>query len=985
MLPMIKIEPLERRRHLDATISFAPHVDFTAGTKPVALATADFNADGNADLAVADFASDSINIFLGNGADAFTAGAVLQTGYSPVAVLTGDFNGDGSPDIAALCASTSANAPVTVAVFLSTGSDTFSAAEITTVAASAPANDPVAFTAADLNGDKKLDLAVTDYDNETVSILFGNNTGLFGTPVVYPGNSNPSAIVAGKFTGGSVPDLAITTVAPDPTTLVPAKSVSLLDNDGTGNFSLGQNIQLSTNSGDTSALFAADVTGVGAPDLVVGNTNSTASVLLNTGGQFELSSTPPLPAASTAVSAADFNLDGTIDLVSANGGTSAATSANSVSVISGNGDGTYVAALNFPTGTQPDDVVVADFNNDGKPDIATANAGGTVSILLNNTVTATIGTRTALTVSAASVPAGTSVDLTATVTPVATSKLPGETTPTGTVDYYDGSTFLGSAVITPGTSQAVFTENSLTVGSHRLTAVYQGDVGYSLSTSAAVTESITPTATQGPDLTAVFVSGSLPATVVPGETGTIKIRVTNSGNTLAAGVITNGLYLSLDTILDSSDLPVTLRGGLAKSSIHLKPGQSATLTGTYAIPAGIPLASYYPLVWVNQTGALAESKATNNVAIGPSAYSVLDAFGNVAGRPNIALQLTDADGTLATFRMTGPGDGTINVGDDGLDLSLDGTTTASSLTVTSRGGDSSFSISNLTADSVMGSIRAASVSITDSITLPDGASAITIGSIGREGTITLGAGPATALSLGTVTSTSLTAASGIRSIAVTSWSGTSVDTITAPWIGSIAAKTGFGPSLSLSGSGAPAGVALNSATINGPVGPAVWSIGGSVNRLKTGSIPIGWSGSVAGTVRSFTDTADFDGQFAATAFSSIAITGNLDNSDILAGANFGPDGRLNFSGSTFAAGTIGSIRIQGSVTDSVVAAGLNPDGSSLLGNTATLAPGSGIRTISITGAVDPTSRIVASTLPKTTRVGGAAVDPATDPRFGLNG
>jgi hypothetical protein len=982
-----RIEPLESRSYLSSSISFAAKTDFSAGTSPVALATADLNADGKADLAVADSASDSVLVYLGNGAGAFTAGAVLKTSSPPEALIAADFNGDGVPDIAALCGPTSADPAVTVQVFLNTGNDTFSTVEVTNVIASAAASDPVAFTSGDFNGDKKLDLAVTDYTGETVNVLMGNNTGLFGVPVVYTGDSNPTAIVAAEFTGGTVDDLAITTETPDPMTGIQTKNVSLLDNDGAGNFSIGQNLTLGTST-NSSAIAAADVTGAGATDLVVGNTDSTASVLLNTGGSFELSSSPPLSAGSTAIAVADFDLDGTPDLVSANGGTSSANSGNSISIIPGIGGGEYAAAENFPTGTQPDAVVVADFNNDGRPDVATANtAAGTVSILLNNTVVPTVATRSVLTSAQASAPAGTSVDLTATITPTSTSPLIGEKTPTGTVNFYDGNTLIGSATIAAGTDQAVFAETSLTVGPHHLTAAYLGDVGYATSNSPAIAETITPTATQGPDLVSTYVSGSMPATAVPGETGTIRVKVTNQGNSLASGLITNGLYFSVDTTLDSSDLPVAMKGNLAKTNVHLNPNQSTILTGTYTVPAGIPLATYYPLVWIDQTGSLAESNATNNVVAAPTAFSVLNAFGDVSGRANIVLQISDDDGTTGTFRLTGPGNGTVNVSDDGLQVLLDGTTAASVLTVTiARGSIGALNVSTLTADSAVGTIRAPNVAISDSVSLPNGAVALTIGSIGYNSDIVLGAGPATALSLGSVNGTTLTAASGIRSLAVTSWSGTSIDSITAPWIGTITSKGGFGSALTLSGTGAPAGVALQSATINGPVGSNAWVIGGAVNRLKTGSIPRGWTGSVTGAVGTFTDSGNFAGQFAAASFSSVAITGDLTDADILAGATFGAAGSSVLSNDTFGTGKIGTVNIRGTVSNAVIAAGLIPSSTTaLISSSASLADGSSIRSVSIAGSVDDNSRILADNLPKTARLGGTAVDPATDPRCELNG
>ena len=82
-----------------------------------------------------------------------------------------------------------------------------------------------------------------------------------------------------------------------------------------------------------------------------------------------------------SVVAVDLNLDGKLDLVSAN------TGADTVSVLLGNGDGIFQTATTYamPAADDPIVVVAGDFNHDGKPDIAALNTySNTVSILLGN-------------------------------------------------------------------------------------------------------------------------------------------------------------------------------------------------------------------------------------------------------------------------------------------------------------------------------------------------------------------------------------------------------------------------------------------------------------------------------------------------------------------------------------------------------------------------------------------------------------------------
>jgi hypothetical protein len=127
------------------------------------------------------------------------------------------------------------------------------------------------------------------------------------------------------------------------------------------------------------AVTTADVNGDGKLDLVTANAGSnTVSVLLGNGnGTFQAAKTYGVGSAPNSVAVGDFNRDGKLDLVTAN------DQDNTVSVLLGNGDGTFQPAKNYATGQSPVSVAVGDFN--GKLDIVTANYGdNTVSVLLGN-------------------------------------------------------------------------------------------------------------------------------------------------------------------------------------------------------------------------------------------------------------------------------------------------------------------------------------------------------------------------------------------------------------------------------------------------------------------------------------------------------------------------------------------------------------------------------------------------------------------------
>ena len=87
----------------------------------------------------------------------------------------------------------------------------------------------------------------------------------------------------------------------------------------------------------------------------------------------------PTGSVPQSVTTGDFNRDGKTDLAVANAGS------DNVSVLLGNGDGTFHAAVNYDAGTSPSSVTTGDFNGDGKTDLAVANAASnTVSVLLGN-------------------------------------------------------------------------------------------------------------------------------------------------------------------------------------------------------------------------------------------------------------------------------------------------------------------------------------------------------------------------------------------------------------------------------------------------------------------------------------------------------------------------------------------------------------------------------------------------------------------------
>ncbi len=186
---------------------------------------------------------------------------------------------------------------------------------------------------------------------------------------------------------------------------------------------------------------------------------------------------------------ADVNGDGKPDLVVTNECASSSNCANgTVSVLLGNGDGTFQAAVAYGSGGyEANSVAVADVNGDGKPDLLVVNQQvnggdayyGTVGVLINTSITATT---TTLTSSPNPSNFGQAVIFTATVT---AQQGFYKGTPTGTVSFYDGTTNIGNSNLNSN-GVATLTTSSLSVGTHSMTATYNGDTDFAPSTSSVL-------------------------------------------------------------------------------------------------------------------------------------------------------------------------------------------------------------------------------------------------------------------------------------------------------------------------------------------------------------------------------------------------------------------------------------------------------------------------------------------------------------------
>lgn len=233
-------------------------------------------------------------------------------------------------------------------------------------------NTPTSVAVADLNNDQKVDLAVTNLEDNSVSILLGNGDGTFQAAVNYNTGEAPEEVVASDFNADGNIDLAIANSFDD--------TLSILMGKGDASFEDA----VSCNVGEFPLSIAvADFNGDNKDDLAVANFSSSpgnVSILLGNGdGTFQDAVSLTAGNEPTDIYSSDFNGDTHMDLAVAN------STDHTVSILLGNGDGTFQAAVNYQVGQSPFGITGGDFNHDKKEDLAIANGAyisNIISILM---------------------------------------------------------------------------------------------------------------------------------------------------------------------------------------------------------------------------------------------------------------------------------------------------------------------------------------------------------------------------------------------------------------------------------------------------------------------------------------------------------------------------------------------------------------------------------------------------------------------------
>jgi hypothetical protein len=372
-----------------STPSFSAQQPSATGSLPRSVTAADVNGDGMPDLIVANYNANTVSVLLnttapGAATPSFAAQQTFATGTNPNSVTAADVNGDGKPDL--IVGNSGAN---TVSVLLNTTAPGATSPSFAAQQTFITGVGPFSVTAADVNGDGKPDLIIANVNANTVSVLLnttapGAATPSFAAQQAFATGTYPNSVTAADVNGDGKPDLIVSN---QNTSTVSVLLNTTAPGAATPSFAAQQTAATS----GPAAVTIADVNGDGMPDLIVANYSAdTVSVLLNTTApgaatlSFATQQTFATGAGPYSVTTADVNGDGKPDLIVAN------WYANTVSVllnttVPGATTPSFAAQQTFITESSPDSVVAADVNGDGMPDLIVANYNAnTVSVLLSS-------------------------------------------------------------------------------------------------------------------------------------------------------------------------------------------------------------------------------------------------------------------------------------------------------------------------------------------------------------------------------------------------------------------------------------------------------------------------------------------------------------------------------------------------------------------------------------------------------------------------
>ena len=586
--------------------TFKPALTYGANGDPYSVAVADMNDDNKPDLVVT-IGCDayicpgggSVAVLLGNGDGTFQAAVTYGSGgYGPQSIAVADVNHDNRPDLVVTNKCASANdcpnggqGEGAVAVLLGNGDGTFQTATTYDSGGSNWTSGGYvthSIAVADVNGDGKPDVVVTNTYSNTIGVLLGNGDGTFQPTSTYnSGAQQPDSVVVADVNGDGKPDLlamnssacgnlcgdgqvGVLLNSSDPTTTVLASSLNPSVYGQAVTFTAAVSAASGTATG--TVIFYDGTTAIGSATLAGGSASLSTSALAAGShsitaayqgfGNFQPSTSAPLnqvvnPATTTTSLASSLNPALVNELVTYTATVASQYSGAVMGTVVFQDGGSRVATVTI-VGNHAE--YTTKYSKSGTHSITAtysgdANNTGSVSPPLVEQIQKGFPSKTVLTTSGSPSFAGQPVTFTATVTSKRGAIPNGEL-----VTFYDGATEIGTGAT--ASSEAMFTTSSLTAKTHTIRATYAGDDTFEPSTG-----SVTQVVDKDPTTTALSSSGNpsqsgqavtFTATVTSaGPTPTGKVKFMDGSKALGSRTLSGGVATLTTSKLAIGTHPIT--------------------------------------------------------------------------------------------------------------------------------------------------------------------------------------------------------------------------------------------------------------------------------------------------------------------------------------------------------------------------------------------------------------------------------------------
>jgi len=731
---------------------YASAVNYATGKAPAALATGDFNRDGNMDIVVANSGEASLSLLLGNGDGTFKSAGTIPVGSPPVSVASADFNGDGNPDAAVSLAGSAA-----VQVLFGNGDGTFQAPVTIPVPVPNLGNISVGqIGAADLSGDGHPDLLLATSSGLYIFMNDGHGGFTANTNIVGP-HLNISSFVVADFNQDGRTDTAWIGAE---LAQCGAASASVFLSFGNGDGTFRDPVALPMTNFIPGGIAAGDFNHDGRMDLVVSEATTSAcstgapnagsvEVALQQGdGSFVVSSKLTGIANPGAIIAGDFDGDGNLDIAVLQSSFSSPLSppqSDAVMIYRGDGSGAFSGPNQFAVPAGPRALAAGTFTNAVALDLAIADANANqLSVLVNQG-----GSTLALASSSNPAKMHQAVTLTATVQP----RFPGNGKLPGSVIFADGKTNLGTAPVN-ASGVATLTTTFAVKGTHSLVAVYGGNENFVGGSSSTLQQIV-----NGPPPNVFTQSGPNPSSFGQTVHFTVDVFLPPSGPVPSGTVrLTEGGNVIDTGVLDST--------GQVRLLVNTLPVGSHTIVAEYLGDSTFGPANSLPLT---QTVTGSSTTTTVNLNSNPSVFgqtvtlTAAVAPGNGFGAPSGTVAFNDGGTNIGTATVDGSGNATLqlnsfNVGNHDISASYSGdsnfqASTSSPVSLTVNQSPTTTSISLAPNPSVFGQAVTLTVIVAPSgggtgtpsgiVTFSDGANTLGTASLDGSGRTSLTVSPLT--------------------------------------------------------------------------------------------------------------------------------------------------------------------------------------------------------------------------------------------------